>query len=83
MECIAIDSQSRSGFDLDAVAGLKNLLDQLSFDLAHDSIVQVIRSRSSRTDSLTNKLAAKHRQIGSSRFGSNRTWRWLSPKLWR
>src|SRR3954451_16841042 len=39
---VAVDAQPGGGLDLDAVAGLEDLLDQLSLDLADDPVVQVI-----------------------------------------
>src|SRR5690242_9466781 len=39
---VAVDAQAGGGLDLDALAGLEDLLDQLALDLADDPVVQVV-----------------------------------------
>ena len=42
MQGVAVDAQPGGGLDLDAIAGLEDLLDQLALDPADDPIVQVV-----------------------------------------
>ena len=82
MEGIAVDSQSRGSLDLDAVTALKDLLDQLAFNLSDDAVVQIVGDGTGRGDTLSNELGTKSGEIGSTNLsGADWPWWWLSPKL--
>ena len=55
---VSVDAEPGRGLDLYAIAGLKNLLDQLAFDAADDTIVQVVGIRPGGADALAYKLGA-------------------------
>jgi hypothetical protein len=53
VEGIAVNAKARSGLDLNTVTCLKDLLNQLSLDLADDPVVKIIGGSTSSTDALT------------------------------
>ena len=56
---VAVDAQPGGGLDLDAVARLEDLLDQLALDPADDPVVQVVRRRAGGADALADQLGAE------------------------
>ena len=56
MQRVAVDTQAGGGLDLDAVAGLEHLLDQLALDLADDAVVQVVGVGPRGADALADEL---------------------------
>ena len=50
MKRVPVDPQPRGGFDLNALARLQDLLDQLALDLADDPIVEVVCAGAGGTD---------------------------------
>ena len=80
---VAIDAQACGGLDLDAVARLEDLLDQLALDLAHDAVVQVAGIRAGAADALANQLDGQAAEVGSATAMANRPGGCLAAKLGR
>ena len=70
MQGIPVDAQPGGGLDLDAVAGLEDLLDQLAFDAADDPVIQVVGRWPGGADADADQLAQR---AGSS----------VPPPRWR
>ena len=71
MQGVAVDAQPGGGLDLDAVAGLEDLLDQLALDLADDPVVQVVGARAGGADALADQLGGQGGEVGRRRGGGS------------
>src|SRR3954447_19826159 len=63
---VAVDAQAGGGLDLDAVAALEDLLDQLALDLADDPVVQVVGGRARGADALADELDGQGSEVGGT-----------------
>ena len=66
MQGVAVDAQPGGGLDLDAVAGLENLLDQLALDLADDPVVEVVGRGPGGADALADQLGGQRVQVAAA-----------------
>ena len=80
---VAVDAQPGGGLDLDAVAGLEDLLDQLALDPADDPVVQVVGRRAGGADALADQLGAQRGQVGAAAPRPDRPRHALAPQLRR
>ena len=63
---VAVDAEAGGGLDLDAVAGLEDLLDQLALDLADDPVVQVVGVRAGGADALADQLGGQGGEVAAA-----------------
>ena len=80
---VAVDAQAGGGLDLDAVAGLEDLLDQLALDLADDPVVQVVGGRAGGADALADQLDGQGAEVGAAAAMADRPGGRLAAELRR
>ena len=66
MQRVAVDAKAGGGLDLDAVAGLEHLLDQLALNLADDAVVKVVGAGPRAADALADKLDGQAAEVAAA-----------------
>src|SRR5512135_226499 len=78
---VPVDAEAGGGLDVDALAGLEHLLDQLALDLADDPVMQVVGGGAGGADALADQLGGQGPEVGPA--GADGSGGGLAPQLRR
>ena len=83
MQRVAVDAKAGGGLDLDAVASLEHLLDQLALNLADDAVVKVVGAGPRAADALADELDGQAAEVAAAAAMADRPGRGFSAQLGR
>jgi len=79
---VAVDAKAGGGLDLDAVASLEHLLDQLTLNLADNAVVKIVGTGPRAADALADKLDGQAAEVAAAAM-ADRPGRGFSAQLGR
>src|SRR5271166_3303904 len=79
---VAVDAKAGGGLDLDAVASLEHLLDQLALNLADNAVVKIVGAGPRAADALADKLDGQAAEVAAAAM-ADRPGRGFSAQLGR